>query len=164
MKLKLTPKLAYFIGLWKGARIPKGIGIQGDAQLLEIFTQCALEQKLTPSGKVLRTAPNERGNGTAFFFHSAYRAYFEKVAKDQLEVFKYKNDYAANFLAGLFDSCGLVSDDGKAVVFLSRDELDEIMLLRMGFKAKRMGRNIAVMDKDKKFRGLFMKFTKRNLN
>lgn len=130
MKIKLTPELAYLIGLWRKRRSFEGLGVYGDQKLLETFAKEALEQKLTTPNKLL---VNEN---RAYFYHTAYKKFFTQVEEEQLERFKYLNEYAANYLAGLFDAVGEIDDQG--VVSLSNlTNEDELLLLRLGFKTKR---------------------------
>ncbi len=130
MKIKLTPEISYLIGLWRKCRSFEGLGVKGKAEVLEIFSKEALTQGIITSNKILT------GDDKVYFYHSAYRKFFQDVEKNQLERFKYLNDYAANYLAGLFDAVGNI--DGKGVVSLSKiNKGDEILLLRLGFNIKR---------------------------
>ena len=130
MKIKLTPELSYLIGLWRKTRCFDGIGARGERDVLEVFTKEVLDQKLTTSDKLLSQ------EGKVYFYHTAYRKFFQQIEKEQLERFRYINEYAANYLAGVFDGCGNV--DEKGVVSLGgSNKADEMMLLRLGFVTKR---------------------------
>ncbi|MEM3422727.1 MAG: hypothetical protein QXF35_00780 [Candidatus Bilamarchaeaceae archaeon] len=130
MKIKLTPELAYLIGLWRKRRSFEGLGVHGDQKILETFSKEALEQKLTTPDKLLTNGKK------VYFYHTAYKKFFNQVEEEQLERFKYLNEYAANYLAGLFDAVGEIDENG--VVSLSKlTNEDELMLLRLGFKTKR---------------------------
>lgn len=132
MKIKLTPELSYVIGLWRKARSFDGLGVKGDRPLLEEFVKEALERQLTTPDKILTTEDK------AYFFHTAYRKFFQEIEKEQLERFKYLNEYAANYLAGMFDAAGEI--DQRGVVSLARSNAqDEMMLLRLGFQTRRSG-------------------------
>jgi hypothetical protein len=137
MKIKLTPELSYIIGLWRKARTQEGLGVEGEKDLLEIFTAEAIEKELTTSDKLL-TEENK-----AYFYHSAYRKFFQQIEKEQLERFKYLNEYAANYLAGIFDAVGGV--DEKGIVFLeSMTRQDQMMLLRLGFGTRKKGERLVI--------------------
>lgn len=130
MKIKLSPELSYLIGLWRKARCPEGVGVRGDKNILEIFTKEALDRQLTTSDKLLVQ------ENKVYFYHTAYRKFFQEIEKEQLERFKYLNEYAANYLAGMFDAAGSI--DERGVVSLGQStKQDEIMLLRLGFQTKR---------------------------
>lgn len=140
MKHKLTPQLSYFIGLWKERRTREGIGVCGEDELLSIFAKAALENGLTEPSKLLTSAPNEGegGSGSVYFYNSAHRKFFQGIINDELERFKYRNEYSASFLAGLFDANGGITGDGK--VYLSKcTQKDEMVLYRIGFNPIRRG-------------------------
>ncbi len=130
MKIKLTPELSYIIGLWRKCRISEGLGVRGDEQILSTFSKEALAKELTTSDKLLA------GDDSVYFYHTAYRKFFQDVEKDQLERFKYLNDYAANYLAGMFDAMGEIDDKG-IVSMRKMNRNDEMLLLRLGFHYKR---------------------------
>ncbi|MBD3210069.1 hypothetical protein GF318_01690 [Candidatus Micrarchaeota archaeon] len=137
MKIKLTPELAYLVGLWRKARTSEGVGVQGNEQLLETFSTEAIEKELTTTDKLLTEEDK------AYFYHSAYRKFFQCVEKEQLERFKYLNEYAANYLAGLFDAVGHV--DEKGIVSLGdMSKQDQVMLLRLGFGSRRRGKRLVI--------------------
>ncbi|MGV8084663.1 MAG: hypothetical protein ACP5N9_00220 [Candidatus Bilamarchaeum sp.] len=130
MKIKLTPELSYIIGLWRKKKCFDGLGVRGDSDLLATFSSQVLEQNLTTTDKLL--SQEEK----VYFYHTAYRKFFQDVEEGQLERFKYLNEYAANYLAGLFDAVGEISD--KGIVSLSKaNSQDEMLLLRLGFKARK---------------------------
>ncbi len=130
MKIKLTPELSYIIGLWRKSRSLEGLGVSGNDNLLEVFSKEVLEKGLTTPDKLL-TEENR-----VYFYHTAYRKFFQQIEKEQLERFKYLNEYAANYLAGLFDAVGQV--DERGIVSLRKaNRQDEMMLLRLGFVTKR---------------------------
>src|SRR5271157_4405037 len=106
MKIKLTPELSYIIGLWRKSRCSEGLGVEGNKSILEIFSQEALEKQLTTSDKMLT------GDEKVYFYHTAYRKFFQQIEKEQLERFKYLNEYAANYLAGMFDAAGAIDQRG----------------------------------------------------
>jgi len=130
MKIKLTPELSYVIGLWRKNRTMDGIGVKGSDDLLSLFSKEVLDKELTTSDKLLS------GEGKVYFYHTAYRKFFQQVEKEQLERFKYLNEYASNYLAGIFDSVGEIDDKG-IVSLSSASKMDEMMLLRLGFQSRR---------------------------
>ncbi|MFH1784936.1 MAG: hypothetical protein ABH842_00760 [Candidatus Micrarchaeota archaeon] len=130
MKVKLSPDLSYIIGLWRKSRCSDGIGVRGSKDLLEIFSKEVLDKQLITPDKLLT------GEDKVYFYHTAYRKFFQQIEAEQLERFKYLNEYAANYIAGMFDSAGSIDDRG--IVSLScATKQDEIMLLRLGFVTKR---------------------------
>ena len=141
MKIKLTPELSYVIGLWKLRRTKEGIGIDGNQYLREAFVKAVLDAKLTDTKKL-----QIEGN-KIFFYHTAYRKFFQDVLKEEDERFRYQNDYAKAFFAGLFDSKGGYSKDGKMVYIVDADKQDEMAALRLGFRAKLFKKQLMITDK-----------------
>jgi len=130
MKIKLTPELSYIIGLWRKSRCLDGIGVRGPKELLETFSQEVLEKGLTTSDKLLTD------DDKVYFYHTAYRKFFQQIEAEQLDRFKYLNEYAASYLAGMFDASGGV--DERGIVSLGRaNKQDELVLLRLGFVTRR---------------------------
>ena len=137
MKIKLTPDLSYIIGLWRKSRCPEGIGVEGDREVVLVFSQEVLEKQLTTSDKLLT------GDEKVFFYHSAYRKFFQQVEAEQLDRFKYINEYAASYLAGMFDAAGGIDERGVVSIYRSTRQ-DEMMLLRLGFQSRRRGERLII--------------------
>jgi hypothetical protein len=152
MKIKLTPELSYIIGLWRKARCFDGLGVRGGRGVLEEFSKEVLEKQLTTSDKLLTDEDR------VYFYHTAYRKFFQEIEKEQLERFKYLNEYAANYLAGMFDAAGEI--DSRGVVSLGRSSSqDEMMLLRLGFVTRRSGDRL-VMEKPVVFLAFIKNYVK----
>jgi len=127
MKIKLTPELSYIIGLWKKRRISEGIGIRGEGDIVNVFSSEVITKGLTTPQKLLRD------DKKTYFYHSAYRKFFQKVEKEQTERFKYLNEYAASYLAGMFDSDGTIDVEKGILFFNKANKRDEMLLIRLGF-------------------------------
>ncbi|MGV8176186.1 MAG: hypothetical protein ACP5NX_00075 [Candidatus Bilamarchaeaceae archaeon] len=163
MKIKLTPELAYIIGLWKNSRSKQGLGVKSSGkEVLEIFTTEALAYKdemgkpMATSDKMLTTEDE------VYFYHTAYKKFFTSVLDEQLERFKYINEYAASLLAGMFDSTGEVDDKGF-VKLHHTTKGDEMMLLRLGFPAKRQ-EGALVIGKPRAFLAFIKNYVKTKRN
>ncbi len=131
MKIKLTPELSYIIGLWSKRRCQEGLGIDAGKELQEIFAKHVLDQNLTTSDKLLSDEKK------IYFYHGKYRKFFQEIDAEKLERYKYINEYSANYLAGMFDAVGGISEQG--VIYLEKfGNADEILLLRLGFPARKM--------------------------
>ncbi len=137
MKIKLTPELSYIIGLWRKAKCFDGLGVRGGKAVLEEFSKEALEKQLTTSDKLLT------GEDKVYFYHTAYRKFFQEIEKEQMERFKYLNEYAANYLAGMFDAAGDIDQRG-VVSLLHSNAQDEMLLLRLGFVTRRSGDRLMI--------------------
>ena len=153
MKIKLTPELAYIIGFWRKRRTYEGLGIRGETEYIEIFSKEVLDKQLTTSEKI----QNEEKK--TYFYHSAYRKFFQDVEEEQLERFKYLNEYAASYLAGMFDSVGGI--DERGVVYLTKtNPQDELLLLRLGFGGRYREGRLAI-EKPKAFLMFVKNYIKR---
>jgi hypothetical protein len=137
MKIKLTPELSYVIGLWRKSRCAEGLGVRGERAVLEVFSKEALDRGLTTPEKMLTDEDK------VYFYHTAYRKFFQEVEKEQLERFKYLNEYAANYLAGIFDASGAIDERG-VVTIGGTTKQDEMMLLRLGFVTKRRSERLII--------------------
>jgi len=152
MKIKLSPELSYIIGLWRKSKSFEGIGVRGKKELLEIFTKEVIENKLTLPNKILS---DEK---MVYFYHTAYRKFFQEIEKNQLERFKYLNDYSASYLAGMFDAVGNI--DEKGVISMDKMKYeDEMMLLRLGFKTRRQ-QGVMVIDRPLVFLAFIRNYTR----
>lgn len=152
MKIKLTPELSYLIGLWRKCKSFEGLGVKGRKEVLEIFSKEVLDQKITTSDKLL-TEDNR-----VYFYHTAYRKFFQEIEKNQLERYKYLNDYSASYLAGIFDAVGNIDDKGVVSIEKMNHE-DEMLLLRLGFQARRKA-GIMVMDRPLVFLAFIKNYTR----
>ncbi len=139
MKIKLTPELSYIIGFWRKARTTEGIGVKGNENVLAVFSNEVIEKGLATPDKI------QSEEDRIFFYHTSYRKFFQQIEKEQLDRFKYLNEYAANYLAGIFDSSGEIDD--KGIVSLGNiSSKDEMMLLRLGFVLRRRNKR-AIIEK-----------------
>lgn len=149
MKIKLTPELAYIIGLWRHRKIDKGIGIKGNDRLLSVFTKTVIDTGLTEPNKLLTE------KDTVFFYHSAYRKFFQDIESELIERFRYKNEFSKAYLAGLFDSKGGFAKGkektGNRYPYISNADIkDEMIILRLGFRCRFAGKKNILIIQDKR--------------
>lgn len=153
MKIKLTPELSYIIGLWRKCKTKEGLGIYGGTELISIFSKEVIEKGLTTSDRLL--SDEEK----VYFYHTAYRKFFQSIEEEQLERFKYMNEYAASYLAGMFDCSGEITD--KGIVALKRaNRNDEMLLIRLGFGARWRETHL-IIEKPKAFLAFIRNYVKR---
>ena len=129
MKIKLDTKLAYLIGLWKARKTTIGLGVGGDEQINQIFIEKSAER--------LGVSPNNfKFEGKrVFFFHTAYRKYFQETEEGELDIFRRKNEVASAFLAGYFDGNGGIEGERNDRIYLSRaGDNEKALIERLGFK------------------------------
>ena len=128
MKIKMTPQLAYLIGVWKGRKIPRGIGIRGSGEIRETFLREVMDTLKIPPEKI------QLHESEVFFYHSAYRKYFEETEKNEVDVFKKRNKYSASYIAGMFDSCGGV--EGDTPYFARASYKDQMFMELLGMRTR----------------------------
>ena len=153
MKVKLSPELAYTIGFWRKRKAYMGVGIVGPVELQELFTKEVLNKGLITPEKIIHEEKK------VFFYHTAYRKFFNEIETDQLERFKYLNEYAANYLAGMFDSTGEVDEKGMLLIDKCNKH-DEMLFLTLGFGG-RMRNGVLVVGKPIAFLTFIQKYVKR---
>ena len=160
MKLTTNPTRAYLLGLWRGRRTKEGVGVEGHREVCDAFLKLCLDEKLCQPDKV----KFEEGPVTkCYFYNSAVRAWLDSEVEKREERLRFKNEFAANYFAGLFDAKGGFWDDGKGkICYLIGDREDEIVLLRLGFRAKREGSKVAILSPD--FYGWIMPYLKLEIS
>ncbi|PIT83955.1 hypothetical protein COU37_05740 [Candidatus Micrarchaeota archaeon CG10_big_fil_rev_8_21_14_0_10_45_29] len=147
MKLNLTPQVSYLAGLCKHKKSKNGIGVAGSTALQAAFAAHVVENMYTAPQKIVIKGKQ------AYFFHSAYAALLKKTLQRQVDAFCHHNEYAASFLAGLFDSVGGMH--GGNVFLLKCDKHDEAVLEKLGFIVEKKGGIWWVAPAD-----VFLKFVK----
>lgn len=137
MKIKLSPELSYLIGFWRKRRSQEGFGVYGDEKQLELFTKELLTLQIATAEKILTK------EDMVFTHNTAYKKFFHEIEEEELERFKYLNEYAANYVAGIFDSVGRI--DEKGFVRITKiNKQDEMLFLRLGFMTKRMKDGVVI--------------------
>jgi hypothetical protein len=146
MKFTMSPARMYLLGLWKSRRTKEGVGVEGHRELCEAFLRVCLDEKLCLPDKVkFEEGPIYK----CYFYNSAVRAWLDSEMEKRGERLKYKNEFAANYFAGLFDAKGGFGQAGKdSLPFIIGDKADEMVLLRLGFRAKRERGRIAIISDD----------------
>lgn len=149
MKFAMSPARAYLLGMWKSRRTAQGFGVTGRRELQEVFVKLCLDEKLAVADKIKFIDGTETEEGACYFYNSALRTHFDSEMEKRADRLKYKNEFAANYFAGVFDARGGFYElKGKEYCYLLGDETDELVLLRLGFRSKKEGRRIAVLADD----------------
>jgi hypothetical protein len=146
MKFSMSPGRAYLLGLWKGRRTKEGIGVEGHRELCEAFLKGCLDEKFCQPDKVKFI---EGPVFKCYFYNTALRAWLDSELQKREERLRYKNEFAANYFAGLFDAKGGFAQAGKSEIpYVIGDRVDEMVLLRLGFRAKKERGKIAIISED----------------
>ena len=160
MKFTMNPARAYLLGLWKGRRTKEGVGVEGHREVCEAFLKLCLDEKLCQPDKV----KYEEGEmHKCYFYNSAVRAWLDSEMEKRQERLRFKNEFAANYFAGLFDGKGGWWDDGKEkFCYVIGDRTDEMILLRLDFRVKKERGKIAIISQD--FYGWIMPYLKLEIS
>jgi hypothetical protein len=142
--MKLTKELAELIGFWKLRRTRKGVGVIGNTQVQEKFVKMVLDLKLVSPEKIV-TGPH-----AVWFSHIKIKNFFEKVAKNQAEIFAKPNPISAAYLRGMYESRG----EKNFITNLAFQ--DQLLIERLGFTTKKIESKVYIHDFDK-----FMEFIKK---
>ncbi len=160
MKFTTNPNRAYLLGLWKSRRTKQGVGVEGHRELCEAFLKQCLDEKLCQPDKVkFEEGPVYK----CYFYNTAIRSWLDSELEKRQERLKYMNVFAANYFAGVFDAKGGWAQAGKKEVsFIIGDRVDEMVLMRLGFRVKKEGVRIAIISDD--FYGWVMPYLKLEIS
>lgn len=160
MKFTTNPSRAYLLGMWKSRRTREGVGVEGHRELCEAFLKACLDEKLCLPSKVkFEEGPLYK----CYFYNTAVRSWLDSELEKRQERLKYKNEFAANYFAGLFDAKGGFWDDGKEkFCYVLGDSVDEAVLSRLNFRVKKERGKIAVISND--FYGWIMPYLKLEIS
>ncbi|MEM4137342.1 MAG: hypothetical protein QXH71_03745 [Candidatus Anstonellaceae archaeon] len=147
MKIKLTPQLAYLAGIIKYSKIKNAVGVEGPQQLIEIFLKHILDNNIIEPQKIIIKKKK------VYLKNIKLKTFLKKILDEEVERFKYHNDYAASFLAGLYDFVG--EEEENYVILNKTDQKDRMVLINLGFFIEERGKKTLVGPKD-----LFIKFIK----
>lgn len=135
--MKLTNEIAELIGFWKMRRTKKGVGVVGNIHIQEKFIKKVLNLKLVPVDKIVAD------ENAAWFSHIKIKNFFEKVVKNQAELFDKRNAISAAYLRGMYESSG----EGPIIKNMSLN--DQLLIERLGFITKSKGKTVLIRDFDK---------------
>ncbi len=112
---------------------------------LERFIEISINKLLIEPNKLLMNKDSTTNEYTVKFYNSKIRKFFNK-SFDRIEhIFKYKNDYTANYFAGIFDKSGRCGKRG--IYFYKLNATNTILLERLGFHTTQT-KNIRIRNED----------------
>ncbi|MCL5117390.1 MAG: hypothetical protein M1124_00995 [Candidatus Marsarchaeota archaeon] len=140
-KQKLNPEICYLIGLCDRRKDSLYVSSNEDA-VIERFVKILIEEFGIAPGKISVSA---HGKETiAYTYNSRAMKFLKDVLKRRHEVFKYANEYAANYFAGLFDARGYVSE--RLFELRPLDLADQRILENLNFHLKTHGGGRMVVE------------------
>ena len=134
-KLRLSPKISYFLGMY--AYSPsRAIGvIARNSEMLQRFIEIALkEYKVEPNDIHVDEKENET---QAYFYNTKLKKLLGKALERKEKTFAYKNAYAACYVAAIYDTVG--GKDPKGIFIKRLKATDDIIIERLGFRTKKRG-------------------------
>jgi hypothetical protein len=134
----MSPDMSYMLGLCSlGKDEPSISAVSRSDEVIERFVRMALGEFGIDPQKIVVTE-TEDGLKKVLFYHSTAKRLMMRALDEREHIFKYKNEYAASYLAGLFDARGHGSPRG--IIAGVRDMVDIIIMTRLGFRVSRAGR------------------------
>lgn len=134
-KLRLNPDVAYFLGLYAYS---KGKAIQivtNNQTVIERFAKTAITEFDIDTNKILF---EDTDSGLhAYFYNTKLKKLLDKALDRKDITFKYKNDYSASYIAGIFDIKG--GSDSRGYFIRDLSDSDMLLIERLGFHTKKMG-------------------------
>jgi hypothetical protein len=139
-KLAMSPDMSYMLGICSyGSEEPSIRVTSRNQEVIERFIRIAIsELGIEPQKIVIGEEAEGSDLHSALFYHSTAKRLMKKALEEREQLFKYKNDYAGSYLAGLFDARGHGSP--KGIMTGVRDMTDIIVLERLGFRVNRSGK------------------------
>ncbi len=133
----MSPDISYMLGVAQLGRDEPSIYVisRSDA-VIERFVKIAMGSFGIAPNKLLSS--EEEGVKRILFYDSAAKRLMKDALQERERIFKYKNDYSASYLAGVYDSKGFAN--GGAVYLGRIDIVDIIVLERLGFHMAGKGR------------------------
>ena len=134
--------------------------MEGHREVCEAFLKTCLDEKLAEANKVKY---EEGAVHKCYFYHSALRTWLDSEMEKRVDRLKFRNEFAANYFAGLFDGKGgfAISGEGERP-YIVGDHIDELILLRLGFRAKKERGKIAILSED--FYGWILPYLKLEIS
>ncbi len=127
-KLRLTPKTSYMLGMYvQGTRERIGVTSKSE-EVVERFVKLAMDEFGVGPNRIL--FEQNDGATTAFFYNSKLKRRFDQALERRERLFKYRNEYSGNYIAGIFDMSG--ARDKAGLYFRRLEPVDALILEKLG--------------------------------
>ncbi|MDE1856191.1 MAG: hypothetical protein KGH49_03080 [Candidatus Micrarchaeota archaeon] len=134
MPTRLSPEICYIAGLAgktkQGERSMVGINTTID-EMIENFVEVAMKLGVEPKKIIIE---DTRGIRHAYFFHSKIAKQIRDILAKETKVFRHKNEFAAMFLAGMFDANGKIRNGSISIGGMS--PADRLVIENLGMRTK----------------------------
>ncbi|MDE1868692.1 MAG: hypothetical protein KGH60_01870 [Candidatus Micrarchaeota archaeon] len=155
-KLAMSPDVSYMLGVYSCNRRREGISlVTKNNDLLERFVQLAVNVLDVDPTKIMIT--EIEGTFSALIYNSKLKKLFEDSLGRREIIFKYANDYSANYFSAIFDCRGGYNEQG--IYIMRMDRLDNRVLERLGFHTRGSLRTYVLNTKE--FSGFIGKYSLR---
>ena len=147
-KLRLTPDICYIFGVYSCnfTKETAVIGMSSNYEAyLERFMEISINKLLIEPNKLLISRDKTTKEYTVKFYNSKIKKFFDKSFVRIDHIFKYKNDYTANYFAGIFDKSGRY--DKRGIYMYKLNATNTILLERLGFHTTQT-KNIRIRNED----------------
>lgn len=143
-KLKLTPRISYILGLYSCNR-GKALGIVTTSEeVMERFVKTAMDEFEVEPSKVL--VEGEDNEIKVYFYNSKLKKLFDNALGRRDKIFKYRNNYSANFFAGVYDANG--GRDGKGLFIRNLENESVGVLEKLNFHTTASGFKTYIMNEN----------------
>lgn len=141
-KLKLSPDVSYFLGVFAYSGDP-AVGITTSSSTeVERFVSIAVKELGVEPEKVKVEQVEDALH--AYFYHSKLKKLLSRALERRAVTFKHKNDYAANYLAGIFDVIG--GRNAKGLYMEGLGDQDQLVMENLGFHTLPQGRKLYLVN------------------
>ncbi len=127
MRIRLNNEICYMAGL-----VSKN-GLQGSAVGITT-SRSDIEKRFIDTAKKLGIEPSRlrleegRKSRRIFFYHSKLARLFREIRNREVKIFRSRNDFSSNYIAGIFDANGNVA----RMRINGMSNADELMLENLG--------------------------------
>jgi len=148
-RLKINPRIAYFLGLFEynysyNLNEPI-IGIMSrKKEIVEEFISIAINELEIEPNKIIVEHAKEFDK--IYFYNSKLKKLIKRVLERKMHIFKYKNEYSANYLKGIYDAAGGI--DKKGVYLLNLKNDDMLVMENLGFHTMQNGSKSYLINKN----------------
>ncbi len=130
-KLALTETISYVLGMYAHSPQEERASVaaeSGSEVAIQKFAEIALKELGIEPNKILLS--EKEGKHRAMFYNSKIRKLFDRALERKTKIFKYANAYAAQYVAGMYDSAGGIN--AKGLFFSGLDAADLLLLQNVG--------------------------------
>ncbi len=126
-KLKLSPSISYLLGMYGKCAQERSASIamtSSNASAIEKAVKISMDELGISPNKLLITEFDDITR--VMFYNSKLRKLFDDALSRKMKIFKHPNDYAAEYIAGMFDAIGAIAHTG---MYLSNIDPGDYMII-----------------------------------